>query len=153
VVCDSDFSRAAYSQETVERLRQAKFLVVFGWADSPLAQMADVVLPVAHHGEKDGTFVNVEWRLQKFVSAFPAPGQVRPTLEVLSDLLSRFDPSWGGLTTGKVFDRMASMAGGIPAFAGLSWHSLPATGASLNVPGTHTRIPDQPAEAVPEVAS
>jgi NADH-quinone oxidoreductase subunit G len=151
IVCDSDFSRAAYSQDTVERLRQAKFLVVFGWADSPLAQVADVVLPVAHHGEKDGTFVNVEWRLQKFVSAFPAPGVVRPTLEVLSDLLSRFDASWAGLTTGKVFDRLASE---IPAFAGLSWHRLPATGASLNVPGTRApRIPDQPAETVPEVAS
>ncbi len=151
VVCDSDFSRAAWSQDTVEKLRQAKFLVVFGWADSPLAQVADVVLPVAHHGEKDGTFINVEWRLQKFVSAFPAPGQVRTTLEVLSDLLSRFDPSWGGLTMGKVFDRMASE---IPALAGLSWRSLPATGASLNVPGSQApRIPDQPAEAVPEVAS
>ncbi len=151
IVCDSDFSQAAHSKDTVERLRQAKLLVVFGWADSPLAQVADVVLPVAHHGEKDGTFVNVEHRLQKFVSAFPAPGQVRPALEVLSDLLSRFDPSWAGLTTGKVFDRMASA---IPALAGLSWRTLPATGASLNVPGSQApRIPDQPAEAVPEVTS
>jgi predicted molibdopterin-dependent oxidoreductase YjgC len=112
--------------------------------------VADVVLPVAHHGEKDGTFVNVEWRLQKLMTAFPAPGQVRTTLEVLTDLLSRYDASWAGLTTGQVFDRLAS---GIPAFAGLSWRGLPATGATLNVQGTHTRIPDQPAESVPEVTS
>ena len=52
-------------------------LIVFGWADSPLAQAADVALPVAHHAEKDGTFVNVEWRLQRFARAFPPPGQAR----------------------------------------------------------------------------
>ena len=150
IVCDSDFSSVAYSQETVERLRRAKFLVVFGWADSPLAQVADVVLPVAHHGEKDGTFVNVEWRVQKFMSAFPAPGQVRTTLEVLSDLLSRLDPSWASLSPGAVFDRLAAE---VPAFAGLSWKRLPATGEPLNVPGTHVRIPEPAADAVPEVAS
>jgi NADH-quinone oxidoreductase subunit G len=150
VVCDSDFSSVAYSPETVERLRRAKFLVVFGWADSPLAQVADVVLPVAHHGEKDGTFVNVEWRVQKFMSAFPAPGQVRTTLEVLSDLLSRLDPSWANLSPGAVFDRLAAE---VPAFAGLSWKRLPATGEPLNVPGTHARIPEPAADVVPEVAS
>ncbi len=150
IVCDSDFSQAAWSEETVARLRQAKFLVVFGWADSPLAKVADVALPVAHHGEKDGTFVNVEWRLQKLSAAFPAPGQVRTPLEVLSDLLSRFDPSWAGLTAGKVFDRLAAE---IPAFVGLSWKGLPATGASLNVPGAQAHLTDAAAAAVPEVTA
>ncbi|HKI01591.1 MAG TPA: molybdopterin-dependent oxidoreductase [Thermoanaerobaculia bacterium] len=150
VVCDSDFSSVAYNPETVERLRRAKFLVVFGWADSPLAQVADVALPVAHHGEKDGTFVNVEWRVQKFMSAFHAPGQVRTTVEVLADLLSRLDPSWASLSAGAVFDRLAAE---VPAFAGLSWQRMPATGEVLNVPGARVRIPEPAADAVPEVAS
>src|SRR6185295_18903448 len=42
VVCDSAFGAAAFDAETVARLRQAKQLIVFGWADSPLAQAADV---------------------------------------------------------------------------------------------------------------
>ncbi|HEY9421080.1 MAG TPA: molybdopterin-dependent oxidoreductase [Thermoanaerobaculia bacterium] len=149
-VCDSDFSSVAYSQDVVDRLRQAKFLVVFGWADSPLAKVADLALPVAHHGEKDGTFVNVEWRVQRFERAFPAPGQTRTTVEVLSDLLSRVDPAWADLSPGKVFDRLASE---LPAFAGLNWHDLPATGATLNVPGTHSRLGDQASQAVQETAS
>jgi NADH-quinone oxidoreductase subunit G len=150
IVCDSDFGQAAYSAEAVAKLRQAKFLVVFGWADSPLAQAADVALPVAHHGEKDGTFVNVEWRLQRFERAFPAPGQTRTAVEALGDLLSRFEEGWSGLTPGKVFDRLA---GEIPAFAGLHWHDLPATGAALDVPGAAHHLPDQAAEAASEASS
>jgi NADH-quinone oxidoreductase subunit G len=149
VVLDSDFGRGAYDPEVVERLRQARFLVVFGWADSPLAKVADVALPVATHAEKDGTFVNLEWRAQRFTAAFPAPSQVRSTVEALSDLLSRFDPQWAGLTPGKVFDRIAAEA---PAFAGLRWSALPATGASLHVPGAHPGMSETAAETAPEVS-
>jgi NADH-quinone oxidoreductase subunit G len=150
IVSDSDFGQAAYSAEAVAKLRQAKFLVVFGWADSPLAQAADVALPVAHHGEKDGTFVNVEYRVQRFERAFPPPGQTRPAVEALGDLLSRFEEGWSNLTPGKVFDRLA---GEIPAFAGLHWHGLPATGAALNVPGAAHHLSDQAAEAASEASS
>ncbi|HEX4498709.1 MAG TPA: 2Fe-2S iron-sulfur cluster-binding protein [Thermoanaerobaculia bacterium] len=154
VVCDSDFGQGAYSAETVARLRQAKTLVVFGWADSPLAQAADIALPVPHHGEKDGTFVNVEWRLQRFERAFAAPGQTRSTVEALGDLLSRFDAAWGtpanSPSPGKVFDRLA---GELPAFAGLNWHDLPATGATLNVPGAPHRLSDQAVETSTETTA
>jgi NADH-quinone oxidoreductase subunit G len=153
VVCDSDFGKAAWDPETVARLRKAKFLVVFGWADSPLAQVADIALPVAHHGEKDGTFVNVEWRVQRFEKAFPPTGQVRPAIEVLSDLLSRFDAGWSPLSAGAastVFDRLA---GELPAFAGLSWRRLPATGASLHVPEAHPTLSDEAAETATEASA
>ncbi|MFY9822862.1 MAG: molybdopterin-dependent oxidoreductase [Thermoanaerobaculia bacterium] len=153
VVCDSDFGKAAWDPETVARLRKAKLLVVFGWADSPLAQAADVALPVAHHGEKEGTFVNVEWRVQRFEKAFPPTGQVRPAVEVLADLLSRFETGWAPLSSGAaatVFDRLA---GELPAFAGLSWRRLPATGASLHVPDAHPKLSDQAAEAASEATA
>lgn len=141
VVCDSDFGKAAWTPETVERLRRAKFLVVFGWADSPLAKVADLAIPTPAHTEKDGTYVNVEHRLQRFAAAYPAPGQDRNLVEVLADLLARFEPSWAHFSkpasTPAVFDKMAAE---IPAFAGLSWHGIPATGTALNVPGARARL-------------
>jgi NADH-quinone oxidoreductase subunit G len=140
VVCDSDFGGAAWSPEAVARLRRAKTLVVFGWADSPLAKAADVALPVAHHAEKDGTFVNVRWRVQRFERAFPAPGQVRPAVEVLCEMLARFDGRWANLTAAAAFDRLAAE---LPAFAGFSWHTLPATGAPLHLP----QAPSDPLDA------
>jgi NADH-quinone oxidoreductase subunit G len=132
VVCDTDFSAAAHDPETVARLRRARFLIAFGWADTALAQAADLSLPLATHAEKDGTFVNVEHRLQRFRAAFPPPGQVRTGVEVLTDLLARYEPGWAGLGTGAVFDRMARE---LPGFAGLSFDRLPATGVELPVPG------------------
>jgi NADH-quinone oxidoreductase subunit G len=131
VVCDSDFGAGAYDPAIVERLRRAQVLIVFGWADSPLAQAADVALPVATHAEKDGTFVNVEWRVQRFERAFPPPGQARPAVAALSELLARYDARWANLAEPAAFDLLAAE---IPAFAGLSWERLPATGAALDLP-------------------
>jgi NADH-quinone oxidoreductase subunit G len=151
VVCDSDFGAAAWDPATVERLRRARVLIVFGWADSPLAQAADVALPVATHAERDGTFVNVEWRVQRFERAFPAPGQARPAVEALSELLARYDARWANLGAAAVFDRLAAE---LPAFAGLSWHHLPATGAALDVPAArafpepHLRAPEDTAVGI-----
>ncbi|HEY6324642.1 MAG TPA: molybdopterin-dependent oxidoreductase [Thermoanaerobaculia bacterium] len=151
VVCDSDFGAAAWDPATVERLRRARVLIVFGWADSPLAQAADVALPVATHAEKDGTFVNVEWRVQRFERAFPPPGQARPAVEALSELLARYDARWANLAAAAVFDRLATE---LPAFAGLSWHHLPATGAALDVPAArafpepHLQAPEDTAVGI-----
>ncbi len=147
IVADSDFGAAAHDPKVVERLRKAKMLVVFGWADTPLAQAADLALPVANAVERDGTFVNVEWRVQRCERAMPAPGQSRPLVEVLSELLSRAEPAWGGLSAGAAFDRLA---GSHPAFAGLSWHDLPATGAALKVPGAHPVLGTDAAAAASE---
>ncbi len=130
VVADSDFGAAAYDAETVARLRRAGFLIVFGWADSPLAAAADLALPVATHAETDGTFVNVEWRLQRFRRAFFPPGQARSAVEVLGDLLGRFEPGWANLSAAAAFARLAAA---VPAFAGLAYDRLPAEGVELAV--------------------
>ena len=106
-----------------------------GWADSPLARVADVVLPVATHAERAGTFVNVDWRVQRFEQAFASPPQVRPGVEALADLLSRFDPKWSTVTPATVFDLMAEE---IPAFRGLRYREIAAEG---------TRLPTMPEPA------
>jgi NADH-quinone oxidoreductase subunit G len=140
VVADSDFGAAASDEATVERLRRARFLAVAGWADTPLARAADLVLPLSHHGETSGTFVNVEWRLQRFDAAFPPPGQVRDAVDALGDLLERFEDGWRGLTAGQAFARLAA---GVAAFGGLAWDQLPAVGTPLDLPQA------RPAEAAP----
>jgi NADH-quinone oxidoreductase subunit G len=137
LVADSDFGAAAHDAETVARLRKADFLVVIGWADTPLARAADVALPVATHAEKDGTFVNVENRLQRFERAFPPPGQVRPAVEVLAELLGGFDDEWAGFAdagTGAARQAFARLAATVPAFAGLDF-DLPSTGTALDAAG------------------
>ncbi|HVT57460.1 MAG TPA: molybdopterin-dependent oxidoreductase [Thermoanaerobaculia bacterium] len=145
VVCDSDFGAAAYDPATVERLRKAQVLIVFGWADSPLAQAADIALPIATHAEKDGTFVNVEWRVQRFARAFPAPGQARSGVEALTDLLARFEARFAQLDAAAVFDQLASH---VAPFSGLTWKGLPATGSPLALPAAAAY--PEPRVAAPE---
>lgn len=127
-VADSDFGRAAYDPRIVERLRGAKFLAVMGWADSPLAQVADVALPAATHAEREGTFVNVDGRLQRFERSFPPPSQTRPAIEILADLLARIDPKWGAVRAAITFDLMAEE---VSALRGLRWANIPAGGIAL----------------------
>ena len=72
-VADSAFGSQAWDETAVARLRKARFLVVLGWADTPLAQVADVALPTATHAEREGTFVNSDARLQRFERAIAVP--------------------------------------------------------------------------------
>jgi NADH-quinone oxidoreductase subunit G len=130
-VTDSDFGRAAHDPKIVERLRAAHTLVVMGWADSPLARAADLVLPVATHAEREGTFVNAQHRLQRFERAYPSPAQTRTAIAVLAELLGRFDAKWAAVTAATAFDLLAEEA---PALAGLRWAAIPATGALLAAP-------------------
>jgi NADH-quinone oxidoreductase subunit G len=128
LVADSDFGRPAWDARLVERLRQARFLIVMGWAESPLAQVADLVLPLATPVEREGTMVNSQWRLQRFERVAAPPLEVRTLLEVAVELLSRWDVSWKGNGVSEVFQRMASS---IPQFGNLNWNRIPATGVQL----------------------
>jgi NADH-quinone oxidoreductase subunit G len=138
VVADSDFGKAAWDPKVAERLREAKFLVVVGWADTPLARLADVVLPVATPAERDGTYVNVDQRVQKFLRAFPPPAEVRSALEVFAELLARLEPKWGSVTPATVFDLLAEEVG---AFTELRWHAIPAYGVQLAAAAPRTPPP------------
>jgi NADH-quinone oxidoreductase subunit G len=114
-VADGDPGSSIHSTATVERLRVADFLIVMGWAETPLTAVADLALPSATHAEKQGTFVNVQGRLQRFERAFPPPGEARPGVDILVDLLRRFDPRWETLDTAQIFKRFATTRLGMPS--------------------------------------
>ncbi len=132
LIADGDPGSPLHDNETVARLRQARFLVVLAWAESPLAAAANVVLPAATHPEKEGSYVNSNDRLQRFRAAFPPPAGVRPGVDILLDLLSLHDPDWKGLSTAQVFDRMAAT---LPAFTGRTFDTLPAHGTLVGQAG------------------
>ena len=74
LVADADFSAMADDPEKVARLRKARFLVVAARTSNALTRAADVVLPAASLAQKEGTFTNVQGRVQKFDRAFlPRP--------------------------------------------------------------------------------
>ena len=130
-VLDGDLGGAEADPRVVARLRLADKLVVAASTASPLTKVADIVLPLATAAEKSGTFVNAEHRVQRFGAAFPAPGQAKSGIAILSDLLGRFNEGWSACDETSVF---ALMAAQIEPLDGVSFESFPAAGLSLVAP-------------------
>ena len=82
-VTDAMFSERAKDPAVVANLRKAKFLVVMSWdANHPLNDVADVLLPSTIHVEKEGTFTNLQGRVQRIHQAYPPKGQAVTDLEL-----------------------------------------------------------------------
>ncbi len=82
-VTDANFSERAKDPAVIANLRKAKFLVVMSWdANHPLNDVADVLLPSTIHVEKEGTFTNLQGRVQAIHQAYPPKGQAVTDLEL-----------------------------------------------------------------------
>ena len=92
-------------------------LVVHDTFLTPLAQRADVVLPRPTFTEKDGTFTNIERRVQRLSPAAQRDTAARPESWVLTQLALRIKPDvLPDLTPAEVMDeiaRVATIYGGI----------------------------------------
>jgi NADH-quinone oxidoreductase subunit G len=93
VVADAGFSAAADDPDQVALLRKARFLAVAARTSNALTRAADVVLPAASLAQKEGSFTNVQGRVQRFDRAFLPPPPSRPHWELL--LLLAIALGWG----------------------------------------------------------
>jgi len=119
-VADAAFTSRTSDPAFVAKLRKAKTLIVHARVKNALTEVADILLPVTGLHGKDGTFVNVQGRAQRFEMAFVPPPIVRIDLEVLLHLGKRwgqFDTQW---TAKDVFERMKATVVGYEA---LDWDS------------------------------
>ncbi|MEO6325255.1 MAG: 2Fe-2S iron-sulfur cluster-binding protein [Thermoanaerobaculia bacterium] len=111
-VADAAFTERTADPAFVAALRKATVLIVHGRTKNALTEAADLLLPVTGLHGKEGTFVNVQGRIQRFEMAFLPPPIVRSDLEVFLHLGKRwglFDTQW---TARDVFAQMrASVAG------------------------------------------
>jgi NADH-quinone oxidoreductase subunit G len=78
-----------------EALTAADFLVSFSMHENATTAKADVVLPLETHAEKDGTVTHPDGRLQRVRPSASRPGDIRPNIQVLSELATKL-----GLDTG-----------------------------------------------------
>jgi NADH-quinone oxidoreductase subunit G len=97
VIADAAFSAIADDPEKVAVLRRARFVAVAARNANALTRAADVVLPAASLAEREGTFTNVQKRVQKFDRAFLPKPPVRAAWEhllLLALALGFGDRSW-----------------------------------------------------------
>src|SRR5665213_1555497 len=70
-------------------LSNLDFLVVQdGYHPTPTTELADLVLPAAIWGEKEGTYTNSERRVSKVNKAVEPPGEARADFDIFLDLAS-----------------------------------------------------------------
>jgi NADH-quinone oxidoreductase subunit G len=113
---------------TREALEQAGNVILIGTTLPDVARVAQVVLPTTNVAEEDGTFVNRDGRVQRYLQAKPSPGMARPAWWILGELAVEVD---AGEPLGDAGDAFAQVAATVPAFSGLSYGSLGLGGATL----------------------
>ncbi len=92
------------------------------------ARVAQVVLPITNVAEEDGTFVNRDGRVQRYLQAKTGPGMARPAWWVLGELLVEMGRGEPLATAGEAFEMLA---GAVRAFDGISYDGLGYLGAVL----------------------
>ncbi|MDQ2979597.1 MAG: 2Fe-2S iron-sulfur cluster-binding protein [Acidobacteriota bacterium] len=96
-VADGTFGNAADDPAAVAALRRARVLAVAGRNANALTRAADVLLPAASLAEREGTFTNVQGRVQKFDRAFLPKPPIRAAWELillLAEALGYGDRRW-----------------------------------------------------------
>ncbi|HQF38966.1 MAG TPA: 2Fe-2S iron-sulfur cluster-binding protein [Opitutaceae bacterium] len=97
----------------------------------PTSAVAQVLIPALTVFEKRGSFINQQFRLQKFAAAVPGPTQALDDLAVLRRLIAGVSgaPSVAAADVDSVWSELAAQ---VPALAGLTWSTIPATGAPID---------------------
>ncbi|TKB81855.1 MAG: formate dehydrogenase subunit alpha, partial [Nitrospira sp.] len=104
-----------------EALRRLEFLVVQDLFMTETAQFAHLVIPGASFLEKDGTFTNLERRVQRIRKVVDPPSGVWPDWQVVSQVSTRMGYPMTYAHPSQIMDEVAGLA---PLFAGLSFDRL-----------------------------
>jgi len=104
-----------------DAIESAEYVVAIDLFINDSNRLADVILPAAGFGEKEGTVTNVEGRVQKVNQISPAPGQARPDSAILDDIALRMGRPLGLPSAEAITKEIAERA---PAYEGVSWELL-----------------------------
>ncbi|MGH9137771.1 MAG: molybdopterin oxidoreductase family protein [Acidimicrobiales bacterium] len=114
-------------------LSQLELLVVQDGFRTPTTDCAQVVLPAAIWGEKDGTFTNSERRVSRVRRAVDPPGEARTDFDIFLAVADRWGVrrelfgGWDG--PNDAFDEWRRVSAGRPCdYSGITWDRIDAAG-------------------------
>jgi len=110
---------------TREALAGLEFLVAQDIFLSPTAAMADVVLPAASFAERNGTWTNLERRVQRIHKAMEPPGEAREDWRIIADLSAAMDGALPYRSSEEIFEEITSL---VPVYAGVFYPPLAVNG-------------------------
>jgi len=92
-------------------------VICFSTFESATTAMADVVLPLETHAEKDGTVTHPDGRLQRVRPAASRPGDIRPNWGVLAELSLALGHDTGISSQPSAF---AALTAAVPFYSGIT---------------------------------
>jgi predicted molibdopterin-dependent oxidoreductase YjgC len=98
------------SKSLAERISRAPYLVVQASYESEITQQADVVLPVTVWSEQEGTYINLDGRVQKTTKVLASPETVRDNLALISELAALMNISLNSNWKEAILARPSSVA-------------------------------------------
>lgn len=120
----------------VQALRTAEFVVVQdGFFPTPTTEFADLVLPAAIWGEKEGTYTNSERRVGKVNAFATPPGEARRDFDIFLALAKRLGvseelyPGWSS-TQHAWLEWQRVSAGRMCDYSGFTWEQLERDGGA-----------------------
>jgi NADH-quinone oxidoreductase subunit G len=121
-----------------ELLGKVKLIYVGSFANE-VSKVADVVIPSLMVFEKEGSFINQTFRLQKFRAAVPGPAGILPDFTVLEKIAAPLgDEKPAATTLDLLWERIAPRVNAVDD--GQTWRGISEGGIALN-PGELIHLP------------
>ena len=123
----------ALSDRERQALSQLEFLVVEEMMESELTALADVLLPGVSFAEREGTFTNVDGRVQRIRQAIPPGGEALPDWQILQRLGAAAGLAWNYTHPGQIMEEIGQRCEGF--FADLTYEVLGEQASDRNCGG------------------
>ena len=149
VLCGADPVRDLVGADGLEAVTAAEFVVAIDLFVTDSSSQADVVLPALAFAEKEGTFTNLEGRVQKANTLVPGPGQARADWSILDDIARRLGRPIDLFGADGIAKEIAEVA---PAYGGVTWDHLKwdaPEGAVVPIEGAIQPLQYVPVDAIP----
>jgi NADH-quinone oxidoreductase subunit G len=113
---------------TAAQLARVK-VIYLGTHANATSAAAEIVVPTLTVFEKQGTFVNQQFRIQKFAAAVPGPAGAADDLAVLSKLIAAVG---GPAVPAEIHGVWTALAAAVPQLGPIAYRNLPAGGLLLD---------------------
>ncbi len=137
-----DGANLSRDEDILSDMGDLDFLVVHDHFLSPLAQKAHVVLPRASFAEKEGTYTNIERRVQRLHPVIRMRNsQARPEWQALCQIAQKMNV--GGFDFSGPSEVMDEIAGITPMYQGVSFRRLEGQAILVSRPDPSNPLPTQ----------
>jgi NADH-quinone oxidoreductase chain G len=126
VMGEDPATRLRGGSTVLKALKKIDFLVVQDMFLTPTAALAQVVLPTVSFAEREGTFTNLEGRVQKLQRAISPRGQAKPDWQIVTLLEKHLS---GQFNYDSVEDIFKDIAATVPAYRGMTYAQLGTKGS------------------------